>query len=302
VRTWLRHHRQAFAAALGKLAAQRASSVVSALVIGVTLALPAGGYTLLESVRTLTGRVSLDPQLTVFLRDNVSRSDVDALASRIKSDPRVAALRFVPREQALKEMASVEGLTDVVGALESNPLPDAFVLRARAPDAQEIDALAADLRREASVEHVQADTAWARRLAAVTHLARVAVLLLAGLLAFGLVAVTFNTIRLQILTQRDEIEVSKLIGATDGFIRRPFFYLGLLQGAGGGLVALAVVWAALALLDPQIVALSASYGSKFRLTFPPVGSALAILALAAALGWLGAFLSVSRYLREIQPR
>ncbi|HMA90867.1 MAG TPA: permease-like cell division protein FtsX [Burkholderiales bacterium] len=302
MRIWLRHHRQAFAAALGKIAAQRASSAVSALVIGVALALPAAGYTLLESVRALTGRMALDPQLTVFLRGNAARGDVDALAARIKSDPRVAASRFVPREQALKELASVEGLTDVVGALESNPLPDAFVLRARDPDAQAIDALATDLRREPSVEHVQADTAWARRLAAVTRLARVAVLLLAGLLGFGLVAVTFNTIRLQILTQRDEIEVSKLIGATDGFIRRPFFYLGLLQGAGGGLLALAIVWGTLALLNPQIAALAASYGANFRVAFPPAFSTFAVLVLAAALGWLGAYLSVSRYLREIQPR
>jgi len=302
MRAWLRQHRRAFAAALGKLAAQRATGIVSALVIGVALALPAGGYALLEGMRALTGRVALDPQLSVFLRSDVKRTDAETLAARIKADPRVAALRFVPREQALKDLGAVAGLSDVIAALERNPLPDAVVLRSRDPGPQAIDALAADLRREPAVEHVQADAGWARRLAALARLGRLAVLLLAALLASGLIAVTFNTIRLQILTQRDEIEVSKLIGATDAFIRRPFFYLGLLQGLGGGLLALAIVWAGLALLNVQVVALAATYGTNFRFAFLTPGDALAVGLLAAGLGWLGAYLSVSRYLRDIQPK
>ena len=302
MRTWLRQHRRAFAAALGKLAAQRASGLVSALVIGVALALPAGGYALLEGVRALTGRMALDPQLSVFLRDDVKRADAGALAARIKADPRVAVLRFVPRERALKELAAVEGLSDVVAALEHNPLPDAFVLRSRDPDPQVLDALAADLRREPAVERVQADAGWARRMAALARLGRLALLLLAALLAFGLVAVTFNTIRLQILTQRDEIEVSKLIGATDAFIRRPFFYVGLLQGLGGGLLALGIVWVGLGLLNVQVVALAATYGTNFSFAFLSRSDALAVVLFAAGLGWLGAYLSVSKYLREIQPK
>lgn len=302
MRTWLRQHRQAFVAAARKLAAQRATGLVSALVIGIALAVPAGGYALLESVGGLTGRMALDPQLSVFLRSGTTRPDADALAARIKSDPRVAALRFVPREQALKELASVEGLSDVVSALGANPLPDAFVLRTHEPDAKVLNALASDLQREPAVEHVQADTGWARRLAALTRLGRLAVLLLATLLAFGLVAVTFNTIRLQILTQRDEIEVSKLIGATDAFIRRPFLYLGLLQGIGGGGLALAIVWATLALLNRQVEVLASTYGTNFSFAFLAPRDALAVMLFAAGLGWVGANLSVSKYLREIQPK
>ena len=150
--------------------------------------------------------------------------------------------------------------------------------------------------------HVQVDSAWARRLGALAGTARLAIALLAALLAFGLVAITFNTIRLQILTQRDEIEVSKLIGATDAFIRRPFYYLGALQGLAGGLLALAILCGQPGGAQHRRIRLAASYGSGFRLAFLEPGDALAVAFFSAALGWFGAYLSVSRYLLEIEPR
>src|SRR6185295_1701046 len=149
------------------------------------------------------------------------------------------------------------------------------------------------------VAHVQADAAWARRLAALAAVGRLALWLLAGLLGLGLVAVTFNTIRLQILTQREEIEVSRLIGATDAFIRRPFYYLGTLQGLAGGAIAMAIVALALALLNREVRGLAEAFGSVFRLGFLPLEDALAAIVLAGLLGWLGAHLSVSKHLREI---
>ena len=139
-------------------------------------------------------------------------------------------------------------------------------------------------------------------MAAAARLTGRALTLLAALLGAGLVAVTFNTIRLQILTRRDEMEVSKLLGATDAFIRRPFYYLGLLQGLAGGALALALVAAALAVLNREVVALADSYGSAFRFSFLPVEEALALVLLAGVLGLLGAQLSMSRHLRAIEPR
>lgn len=302
MKAWLRQHRQALAAALGKLAAHKSAAALNALVIGIALSLPAGGYALLSSLQALTLRAALEPQLSVFLRLEAKRPDADALAARLKGDPRVREARFVPREQALKELQASEGLADVVAALTSNPLPDAFVVRPRTADPGSLDALARELRALPVVAQVQVDSAWARRLGALAGTARLAIALLATLLAFGLVAITFNTIRLQIVTQRAEIEISKLIGATDAFIRRPFFYLGALQGAAGGLVALAVLWASLAALNLRVAELAASYGSGFRLAFLDPGDAFAVVLFSAALGWFGAYLSVSRYLLEIEPR
>jgi cell division transport system permease protein len=273
-------------------------SVLNAVVIGIALSLPAGGYALLESLRSVAGRFALDTQVSVFLHPEAKRADADAVAKALRADGRIAKLRFVPREQALKELASVQGLTEVIAALAQNPLPDAFVVTS---SHDSLETLAADLAKLPGVAYVQADAAWARRLAALAGIGRLALWLLSALLGLGLVAVTFNTIRLQILTQREEIEVSKLIGATDGFIRRPFYYLGLLQGLAGGLVAFAIVSGGLALLNREVRVLAESYGSSFRFGHLPASDALAIVLFAGLLGWLGAHLSVGRHLRDIEP-
>lgn len=273
----------------------RRLSFLNALVIGIALALPAGGYALLESLRPAGARLALEPRISLFLEREVRRADAEALGKRLRADPRIAAVRFIPREEALKEMSAVQGLSEVIAALGRNPLPDAFVITTKHDLAEEFAKLP-------GVAHVQADAVWARRLAAAAALAEAALWLLAALLGAGLVAVTFNTIRLQILTQREEIEVSKLLGATDAFIRRPFYYLGLLQGLVGGAVALALIALALFLLNREVSALAESYGSSFRFGFLPVAEALAVVLFAGLLGWLGAQLSVSRHLSAIEPR
>ncbi len=291
---WLRQHREAFTRALGKLLAQRSASLLNALVIGVALSLPAGGYVLLANLQQVAQRFTLEPQLSVFLKPEAKRAELEG---RLRADARVAQLRFVSRDDALKELRQSEGLAEVVAALERNPLPDAFVLRTGDGSPVALEALAADVRAMPGVAHVQADAAWAQRLGALARIGRLALAALAVLLATGLVAVTFNTIRLQILTQRDEIEVSQLLGATDAFIRRPFLYLGLLQGLAGGALGLAILWIGLATLNQGVRELAQSYGSSFQLAFLPGPEALVVLALSATLGWTGALLSVSKYLR-----
>jgi cell division transport system permease protein len=285
---WLRQHVEAFSSAGRRL------SLLNALVIGIALALPAGGYALLESLRPAGARLALEPRIALFLEPQARRADAEALGARLRADRRIANVRFIPREEALKEMNAVQGLAEVIAALKRNPLPDAFVVTSR-------EDIAAELAKLPGVAHVQADAVWARRLAAIAAIAQLGLWVLAALLGAALVAVTFNTIRLQILTQRDEIEVSKLIGATDAFIRRPFYYLGLLQGLAGGAVALAIVAVALGLLNREVRVLAESYGSSFRLAFISPPEALAVLLFAALLGWLGAQLSVSRHLRAIEP-
>jgi cell division transport system permease protein len=286
---WARQHGAAFSSALRRL------SVLNALVIGIALALPAGGYALLESLRPAGARLALEPRISLFLEPQARRADAEALGARLRADRRIAEVRFIPREEALKQMSAVQGLAEVIAALKRNPLPDAFVVTSRQD-------LADELAKLPGVAHVQADAVWARRLAAIAAIAELGVWVLGALLGAALVAVTFNTIRLQILTQRDEIEVSKLIGATDAFIRRPFYYLGLLQGLVGGAVALVIVAAALALLEREVRVLVESYGSRFSLAFLGSSEALATLLIAAILGWVGAQLSVSRHLHQIEPR
>lgn len=299
---WLRQHVQALRRALGKLAAQRTASVLNALVIGVALALPVGGYVFLANLQSVSSRSTLEPEISVFLAPEAKPADAEALAAKLRADPRIASVRFVPREAALKALQRTEGFAELIGALDRNPLPDAFVLRVKDPAPAGLDALSAELRRHTGIAHVQTDSLWAQRLAALIGIARAGMLLLTALLATGLLAVTFNSIRLQILTQREEIEVSRLLGATDGFIQRPFYYLGALQGLAGGAIALGFVSASVAVLNRGVRQLSATYGSAFELSFMSPPDALAVALFAVLLGWLGANLSVSMYLREIEPK
>ena len=295
---WLRQHRQALFLACRKLRMQGSGALLNALVLGIALALPAGGYAILADLQTLGERIGQAPQISVFLRPAVPRAEAEALAARLKRDPRVRQVRFITREAALAELRATDALAGVAGALGENPLPDALVVQVRQPEPEALAALAADLRAQPAVAEVLLDSDWARRFSALAKVARIGIGLLAALLALGLIAVTFNTVRLQVLTQRQEIEVSRLIGATDAFIRRPFYYLGLLQGLAGGLVALGIVAGLLAALNVGVAELSKTYGSSFRLRFMPGSDAVAVVAFSALLGWLGAYVSVSKYLRE----
>jgi cell division transport system permease protein len=295
MRAWLQHHRLSLAQTTARLAGSPFATTLNVLAIGVALALPFGGYCLLANLESLSRKVSVDPQLTVFLARDAAKTDVAAVETRLKGARGVRAVRFVSRDAALADLGRA-GLEEVIASLPQNPLPDAFVVTLSASDPVLADRLELDFKSLPKVAYVQADSAWVRRLDALLRLGRTGVVLLAGLLGIALVAVTFNTIRLQILTQRDEIELCRLIGATHAYIRRPFFYLGSLLGLLGGLAALGIVVAGLALLNRDLGALAQLYGADLRLSFPNSSEMGAVLSLAAALGWLGAYLSVSRHL------
>ena len=299
---WISQHAQAFRGALRKLATQRASSFLNVLVIGIALALPAGGYALLANLQAVAARFALEPQLSVFLDSELKPAERETLEKSLRGDPRAGAVRFVSKNAALAELSKTEGIAEVVAALNQNPLPDALVIKLREGQPEHLDTYANELRKRPGVTHVQADSGWARRLAALIEIGRLAIGVLGLLLSAGMVAITFNTIRLQVLTQREEIDVARLLGATDAFIRRPFFYLGALQGVAGGGVGLGILAGSLFLMNRGVRTLSETYGSGFQLSFLAPGDALAVAALAGLLGWLGAYLSVSIYLREIEPR
>ncbi len=298
---WLRQHWQTFNLTLARLAGNPIATLLNVMVIGVALALPLGGYMLLQNLGSVTRQVTGNPQVSLFLAPEAGKADIAALMARLKQVPGVRSVRFISRDQALEGLRRSENMADVIAALQSNPLPDAFVLETGG-SAAEFERLEPELKALPKIAHVQLDSAWVKKLESLLALGRTAVLILAALLAFGLVAVTFNTIRLQILTQKNEIEVSRLIGATDGFIRRPFFYLGLIQGALGALAALAIVYLCMLVLNRSILELALLYGSDFRLGFFGFPDCLALLAFAAVLGWFGAYMSVSIHLADIEPR
>ncbi|PZP60761.1 MAG: ABC transporter permease [Azospira oryzae] len=299
---WLRQHGRVFLQTLRRFKAQPVAVLLNTLVIGVALSLPTAGYVLLNHARAAADGVAARPQLSLFLQVDASAETVSQLKVRLENHPAVAAVRFVPKDTALEQLAQSTGLGDLTQVLDGNPLSDAFVIDAKDLAPPALDRLREEMSRWPGVEHVQVDSGWARRLDALLRLGRTGMALLGGLLALALVLTTFNTIRLQILTQRDEIELSKLIGATDGFIRRPFLYYGTLLGLLGGVAAWAIVEGSLRLLADPVAELAQLYGAAFRLTSLGIRDSLGLLGLSAALGWLGASLSVARHLRDIEPR
>ncbi|MFN3986235.1 MAG: permease-like cell division protein FtsX [Rhodocyclaceae bacterium] len=294
---WVYLHTRACSQAFRRLLGQPLGTLLSAMVVGIALSLPAAGYVLLDNVALLARGVSGTPEISLFLSDEAGEAEVREIGARLRAEAGVASFRHVPREEALAQLERA-GLGDVLGGLPSNPLPDAYVVTPRGEEPERYEALYATFTSWPDVAHVQLDSAWVQRLHALLGLGKSAVLLLAGLLGFALVIVTFNTIRLQILTQRHEIDVSRLLGATDQFIRRPFYWFGSLQGALGGLVALATVWLTVEALGGPVASLAATYGAVFALAGPGGREAAAIVGFAAFLGWLGSAISVRRHLAE----
>lgn len=294
---WLHHHRTALLRALRQLARHPLGSLLTAIVIGIALALPAGGLTLLDNAGRAIGDATGRPEISIFLSTEAGKAQSDEIARRLREQPTVATFRFVSRDAALAQLAA-SGLEDVIRDLPANPLPDAFVVTPEGDDPSRFETLRTTFSAWPAVDQVQLDSAWVERLHAMIELGRKTVLLLAALLASALVIVTFNTIRLQLLTQRAEIEVSRLLGATDNFIRRPFIWLGALQGLLGGLVGWLLVEAMVVALRAPVAQLAQSYGAVFSLQTPPPLHVLALLGLAVLLGLIGATLSVDRHLRK----
>jgi cell division transport system permease protein len=283
-----------------KLARSPVSTLFNVVVLGIALALPAALYLGLVNLQSVARAASPEPQLTAFLARDAGRAELKEIDSRLRNHAAVAHVRYVPREQAFEDMKRASGMAGLAEGLGGNPLPDAFVVDARDSNPGALERLRAELAGWPKVAFVQLDTEWAQRLDAVLRIGRVAVMLLATLLAFALVAVTFNTIRLQIFTQRDEIEIATLIGATAGFIRRPFLYYGTLLGLMGGGAGCALVWIVITVLNAALIDLSYLYGAHWQLRYLSAADVVGVLVFAAALGWLGAWLSVSRHLAEFR--
>jgi cell division transport system permease protein len=295
------HHWLVIKVTLQRLTQTPLGSFLNIIVIAIALSLPIGGYVLLKNAQSLAQQLAGTPQISIFLASSTPPDEISRLSNRLKEHPAIEHIEFVPRELALKQLQVSTGLSDVIAGLAQNPLPDAFIIYPAPLTTQQLELLRDDLKSWSRIEHVQLDSAWAHKLEALIRFGHLAVFILAGLLSLALVAVTFNTIRLQILTQREEIEVAKLIGATNGFIRRPFLYFGLILGLCGGATAWLIIAISLLLLNISLAPLNQLYASEFSLQHLSMSDSLTLLAFSAYLGWLGAWLSVSQHLWRIEP-
>jgi cell division transport system permease protein len=291
-------HVQALQRSFKRLAFQPGTTLLSVMVIGIALTLPLGLYVFLENILQATERLDTDPHINVYLQVAATLEDARTVEARIRANAKVQTVKFVARDAAFKEMKSSAYLADLLASLDTNPLPHAFSVRPKISDAASLETLRGELAALPKVEYALMDFEWAQKLARLASFAERLVALLAVVFGAAVVFVTGNTIRLQILTQREEIEVSQLIGATRGFIRRPFLYFGALQGFFAGLFAFAVIAAAGWWIDREVQALAIIYINDFKLKLFSLEAVGWVLFAASLLGWMGAFVSVTQYFRR----
>ena len=299
--TWLSHHWHAFFLALLRLVGSPLASLLNIIVIGVAFSLPAGVYMLIGNVQSFSGQLSGAPQLSVFLKLGTSKGAIEKLESHLRQHPQIASFRFLSKDKALEQLKQKNWIADAVNSLTRNPLPDAFIIDAKSISPESLNRLRTEMLKWPDSKHVQLDSDWMERLSALLKLGKIGLLILTALLSFALIVVTFNTIRLQILTKRDEIEVSKLIGATSNFIRRPFLYFGAIQGVAGGAIAWLIVALVINLINNELTNLVQLYAVDFQLHHISFEDSISLLLFSSWLGWAGSWLSVANHLWQIEP-
>jgi cell division transport system permease protein len=293
---WLTQHLQALNLVLRRFKTNKLNTLLICLAIGVTLALPSMLYAVLDSVSGLASNVKTESQMSVFLSTDHKEDAIGSIKAALEKNQSIKNFRFVSKQDALTKLQAADVNNEVLNSLENNPLPDAFFVEPNNLDASSIENLQKDLRQLEGVEDVQVDGAWMKRLNYLLLLGKQAMLIFASLLALLLIAVIGNTIRMQILTQQAEIDLSRLIGATKNFIRRPFLYAGALYGLLGGLCALLITFTIINLFNRSIAPIAAEYQSNFLLNFPSFTVSVVICAISLLLGLVSAYLAVSKSL------
>lgn len=301
---WLARHLQALLFAAGRLARAPLATGFTVLVIAIALTLPTAFGLLITSVRSATGDFASAVDITVYFKPGTSIEKARQLAQSARARAGVARVNLVSSDEALKSFREQSGFGAALDVLEDNPLPHALDIRpgAESTDAASLETLRRYLAAWPEVELVQVDSEWVLRLNAILELLRRLVLGTAILLGIGVLAVVGNTIRLEIQNRRAEIEVTKLVGGSNAFVRRPFLYTGLFYGLFGAGLAAVLVWAGLASLGEPVGRLAASYGSDFRLLSPGWREVGALLGTGAVLGMAGAYMAAARHLARIEPR
>ena len=278
--------------------------MLTILVIGIALALPACLHILVQNVRAASGGWSNALDVSVYMQQSASLDDARSVAERVRKRRDVAEVTLVTADEALAEFRRNSGFGEALDALRDNPLPHALTVRPAEAfrDPGHVATLTGELQQLQGVDVVQLDTDWVSRFNAILDVVRRAVFLAAGLFALGILVIVGNTIRLDIENRRDEIEVTKLVGGSDAFVRRPFLYNGVWYGLGGGAIAWLIVAVVILVLSEPVKKIAGLYGSGFSLHGLGAEGSLALVGGGIVLGWLGSFIAATRELRGIEPK
>ena len=303
LRAHLRNHLRSLVFSLGKLYRQPFASTLTILMIAVALALPACMFVLLDNLRAVTHKWDDSGQITLFLNPHTTEKEIGKLRSRLSALKEIETVQFVSAEQALEEFRKLSELNSLIDGLENNPLPPTLILTpfetTRAPEI--LNRLLDEFSSYPGIEQIQFDMQWLQRLQGIAEIVQRAIMMIGIMLGISVLLVVGNSIRLDIENRRNEIEVTKLIGATNRFIRRPFLYGGMWYGLLGGILALLLVYAALLIIEQPAQHLVTLYNSDFKLVLLNARQALGLVATSVGLGILGSWIAVGRHIARIEP-
>ncbi|WP_126452449.1 permease-like cell division protein FtsX [Sulfuriflexus mobilis] len=304
LKVYIARHLQVFFATLGELVRAPFSNMMTIAVIGIALALPTGLHVLLQNVQQVTAQWDGAAQISLFLHQKTTDKQAEQLAKLIRQRQDVSSVTTIPRAAALEEFRLNSGFGEALDALEDNPFPSVVVVYPTS-EADNINAVQAMLKafgERPEVEHAQLDMQWLKRLYTIMDIGRRGIWVLATLLSISVLLVVGNTIRLAIEARREEIEIIKLIGGTNAFIRRPFLYTGFWYGLSGGILSWLLITSSLWLLSGPINQLATLYDSRYTLAGLDLDSSLALLGASILLGLGGSWLAVTRHLNAIEPQ
>ena len=303
LQTYLIRHAQVALNSLGRLYRSPLAAFMTAAVIGIALALPSGLYLLTGNLQQLSNQWDGGANLSVFLQRSASQAQAERLAATLGAWPEIESIQLITADEALEEFRELSGFGETLDALDENPLPHVLAIKpvAAASSAAAAGDLVERLRQLPEVDLAQLDLQWVKRFNAIVSIVRRSIWVMSALLGLAVLLITGNTIRLEIQSRREEIEITKLIGATDGFIRRPFLYSGLWYGVSGALLATIMVETAFLQLQTPVHQLAGLYQSGFRLQTLGFGDMGSLLLSGGLLGLLGAWIAVGRHLSAIEP-
>ncbi len=303
LRAYVRDHVRVLLFSLGKLYRTPFASTFTLLMIAVALALPACLYVLLNNLQAVTHKWDNAGQITLFLHSKTSESEIKQLTRKLEDHEKVKMVEYVPADLALQEFTTLSEFGELLEGLPSNPLPPTIVVVPidSAKLSEPLNNLKKEFQSIASVEQVQLDMQWLQRLQAITDIIRRAITAIGIMLGLSVLLVVGNSIRLDIENRRAEIEVTKLIGASDRFIRRPFLYGGMWFGLLGGVLALLLVFIVLLVIRHPAQELIGLYNSDFTLKLPSFMQSISLVGSSIFLGLFGSWLAVGHRIAKIQP-
>lgn len=301
---WWAHHQQSARSSFMRLIDAPVQTLMTALVVAIAMALPATLMVALNNIQRLGDHWDSTPKITVYLHVRAQPAAIEQLQLTLRQLPQVQAQQYISPEQALADFQVQSGFGGVLNVLEENPLPPTLILTpvVDAASPEKLQSLVDRVAQEAIVDQVEIDLDWVRRMQALMALGQQIVKGLALLLSLGVLLALGNTIRLAIENRRDEIVITKLVGGTDGFVRRPFLYTGAWYGVFGGILACLLVSVGFAFLADPVSALAGAYQSEFRLRGLGLDGVASLMAISTCLGLMGAWLAVSRHLSDIEPK